>query len=220
MGTATYISLATSPHTLTLPATMHTHSFLLSLLLAAASADIAPDLKCFNDNIHFNTSLANGTFEVRIEHAGSITDWFDNGDVFPISVGKKLEYNTTAKSMDDLCIGCSDDLKNQLKEIGKVPRYLYMGYDGVNVYGGMMEMIINVNSTTAKETWGECKFSKQTATPEMDMMTFTYIRWYVDAGVVSLPWEPEDKLYVHGGGNSSIASCVTIVVFLFLSKIL
>merc|ERR1711971_1276088 len=85
---------------------------LLALVCAASAfnAEYSEDLKCFKEAFSdYNTNTTNTnstTFDVRIEHFGSlfnVGDWFDNGEVHTIQKGEVYKYNTTAKAMSEIC---------------------------------------------------------------------------------------------------------------------
>merc|ERR1712080_750115 len=182
-----------------------------------------PDIECFNELIKGkNTSLANGSFEIRIEHAGNIQDWFNNGDVFEVKSGKVFEYNTAGTAMTDLCSQCSEQLKNALGAIQNKTRYLNVVYDGVNTWAGMAQMVIDVTETTAVDSWeNTCLVFNRTAALDMDRMSFTYIKWNLDAAL-NIPelLKTEEQLFLHGAAKSSLASFVTVIGFLVLSMFL
>merc|ERR1712126_597758 len=192
---------------------------LLSVFLFSMGAETHPDLDCFNEFIKGNKkNLTEGEFFIRIEHAGNIQDWFDNGDIFRVESGKVFEYNTTGTAMTDLCNACSEQLKKDLEDIEKNTRFLSVLYDGVNVWAGMAQMNISDTNTSASYTWGTCLGFNTTAARDEEKMSFTYINWDLDDSV-DIPdlLKPKEELFLYGGANPSLGSFVTVIGFLLLS---
>merc|ERR1712112_419681 len=205
--------------------TPHPAMYILTLLsvflISAVSVETHPDLDCFNEFIKGNKkNLTEGEFFIRIEHAGNIQDWFDNGDIFRVESGKVFEYNTTGTAMTDLCNNCSKELKDDLAEIEKKNRYLSVLYDGLNVWAGMAQMNISVTNTSAEDIWGtKCLVFTRVAARDEEKMSFTYINWDLDDSVdiPDLLKAKEEQLFLYGGANPSLGSFVTVIGFLLLS---
>merc|ERR1712112_692930 len=180
--------------------------FISIFLIVTASTEPHPDKKCFIDHVNNLAKPTNETFEIRIEHAGSlfdIADWFNNGELYTIN-STNLDYDTTAKAMDEVCAAfgdtwCTQSIKNQLYKIGNETRVLTVGYNGVEVYAGMAIMNITLTNTNATSSFVECLFIHQNASLTMNPMEFSYTNWDTSKMNDNIPWKPQDKLFVHGG---------------------
>merc|ERR1712002_180090 len=204
------------------------------LILAVSAQDRDRDVECFNSGVTINhiNKKGNKTFEVRIEHAGSlfdIADWFNNGDVFAIN-STDFKYNTTAKAMDEVCTAfgewCTDKIKTKLNTIGKIQRWLTIGYNGEEVYAGMALMNIILTKDSADYEWvrNNCTFFHQNASLDMTPMEFSYINWDTsgmpETILENISWKPQDKLKVHGGVTGTLASFVTVLGVFILGKLI
>ena len=194
---------------------MKTAAIIFSFFVAVSCVD--EDFQCFQNKANSNSD----TFEIRIEHGGALAaDWFDSG--VTLDVGKDYKkYNTTAKAMEELCkvLPHNTYCNDALAEIGKIPRFLTVAYDGEFVYGGMATMDITIaQNGTVSHKWGECLFMNQTAAKDMETFTFIYTKWDTSAIPDFTGSIREDKLYVSQAG-AMLTSWTTVVALLVMAKI-
>ena len=205
---------------------------LLALVCAASAlnfnAKSEPDMECFNASFpDYNTTIDNSsTFDIRIEHSGSIFnvgDWFDSGDVYTIKEGEIYPYNTTAKAMGEICevVDAFNGhwCEGAMKDIGDMVRYLVVGFDGENVMAAMNKMNVTVTKDDAPWIWSGCDNKTMKAVQDMSVEEFTYVDWNtssVTEGSDFPEWSPKDKLLL-SGTSSTIASIVTLFVGLIVS---
>ena len=200
---------------------MKTAAVIFSLFVAASCVDEDFDFKCFQNKTHVMTNSNSDTFEIRIEHGGALAaDWFDSG--VTLDVGKDaVKYNTTAKAMEELCKVLPENkyCSDALADIGKIPRFLTVAYDGESVYGGMATMDITIaQDGKVTHKWGECIFMNQTAAKDMEKFTFTYTKWDTSAIPDFTGSIREDKLYVSQAAPV-LTSWTTVVALLVMAKI-
>merc|ERR1711990_56134 len=204
----------------------------LLVLVCAASAfnidDNKKDEECFNTSFpkYNRTIIESNTFDVRIEHSGSIFnvgDWFDSGDVYTIKEGEIYMYNTTAKAMGEICelvdAFDGDWCEGAMNEIGNVTRSLVVGFDGESLMAAMNKMVVTVTKEGAPWVWGNCTHMSMTAVQDMNVVEFTYVSWdtsSVTGGSDFPDWSPGDKLLL-SGASSTITSIVTLFVSLLVS---
>ena len=201
----------------------------LLALICGAFAE-GEDKKCFTDEFGSTLNITSNTtssFDIRIEHSGSVFnvgDWFDSGDVHTINAGDIYEYNTTAKAMSEICTMVEafhgDWCEGEMYEIGKIQRYLYVGFDGENLMLAMRKMNVTLTKDGATATWDKCFTMKQTADSSMNVVEITYVDWDTSAITDGLPdwWNPEDKLLVSGSA-STIVSIVTLVSLIVATRV-
>jgi len=200
---------------------------LLALFCGALALNEHKDVECFNSKFpDYNKTINHdSTFDIRIEHAGSILnigDWFDNGEVYTIKQGEVYPYNTTAQAMSEICAAVDafdgDWCEGAMSDIGNQQRFLVVGFDGEDLLAAMYKMEVNVTTTEATWEWKVCESKTNTAVQDMNELEFTYVHWDTSKVTGDLPdwWSPEDKLYL-SGASSAIASIVTLLVSLFIS---
>ena len=205
---------------------------LLALICAASALNFndksEPDMECFNASFpDYNTTINNSsTFDIRIEHSGSIFnvgDWFDSGDVHTIKQGEVYKYNTTAKAMGEICEGVGvfdgDWCEGAMNKIGDMVRYLVVGFDGEQLFAAMNKMVVNVTTDDAPWEWSGCDNKTMKAVQDMSVEEFTYVDWNTSSvtGGSDFPdFSPKDKLLL-SGASSIIASIVTLLVSLLVS---
>ena len=205
---------------------------LLALVCAASAlnfnAKSEPDMECFNASFpDYNTTINNSsTFDIRIEHSGSIFnvgDWFDSGDVHTIKQGEVYKYNTTAKAMGEICevvdVFDGDWCEGAMNKIGDMVRYLVVGFDGEQLFAAMNKMVVNVTTDGAPWEWSGCDNKTMKAVQDMNVEEFIYVDWdtsSVTEGSDFPEWSPKDKLLL-SGASSTIASIVTLFVSLLVS---
>ena len=199
---------------------------LLALICGASAFNVEDkdltDYECFKAAFpNYNTTIDNSTtFDVRIEHSGSlfnVGDWFDNGIVHTIQKGDVYKYNTTAKAMSEICEMVEafhgDWCEGAMTEIGDIKRFLVVGFDGEKVLAAMNKMVVTVTTTGANSTWSGCESKTTTAVQDMNEEEFTYVQWDTSAVTGDFPdwWSPEDKLFL-SGASSTLVSIVTVLV--------
>ena len=206
---------------------------LLALIYAASALNNETntnltDVECFHAAFpNYTTTINNAnTFDIRIEHTGSIFnvgDWFDSGDVYTIKEGEIYPYNTTAKAMGEICevVDAFNGhwCEGAMKEIGDMVRYLVVGFDGENLYAAMNRMNVTVTKDDAPWIWSGCENKTMKAVQDMSVEEFTYVDWNtssVTEGSDFPEWSPKDKLLL-SGTSSTIASIVTLFVSLLVS---
>ena len=199
---------------------------LLALICGASAFNVEDkdltDYECFKAAFpNYNTTIDNSTtFDVRIEHSGSlfnVGDWFDNGIVHTIRKGEEYKYNTTAKAMSEICTMVDafhgDWCEGAMNEIGEIQRFLVVGFDGDNLFASMNKMVVTVTTEGATKAWSGCESKTTTAVQDMNEEEFTYVQWDTSAVTGDFPdwWSPEDKLFL-SGASSTLVSIVTILV--------
>ena len=208
---------------------------LFALVSAASAFNIGvdknnmTDVECFDTNFpDYNKTISNSsTFDVRIEHSGSIFnvgDWFSSGDVHTIKQGEVYKYNTTAEAMSEICevVGAfhGDWCNGTMTEIGDIKRFLVVGFDGENLLAAMNKMNVTVTKEGATYEWDGCTKMSMTAAQDMNEVEFTYVHWdtsaLTDAGDFPDWWSPEDKLLL-SGASSTIASIAPLLVSLIVT---
>ena len=186
------------------------------------------DEECFHAAFpNYTTTIKNSsTFDIRIEHTGSIFnvgDWFDSGDVYTIKQGEIYPFNTTAKAMGEICEVVDafngNWCEGAMKDIGDMVRYLVVGFDGENVMAAMNKMNVTVTKEGAPWIWSGCDNKTMKAVQDMSVEEFIYVDWdtsSVTEGSDFPEWSPKDKLLL-SGTSSTIASIVTLLVSLIVS---
>ena len=186
------------------------------------------DEECFHAAFpNYTTTIKNSsTFDIRIEHTGSIFnvgDWFDSGDVHTIKQGEVYKYNTTAKAMGEICevvdVFDGDWCEGAMNKIGDMVRYLVVGFDGEQLFAAMNKMVVNVTTDDAPWEWSGCDNKTMKAVQDMNVEEFIYVDWdtsSVTEGSDFPEWSPKDKLLL-SGTSSTIASIVTLFVSLLVS---
>merc|ERR1711935_1021340 len=184
--------------------------FLLLIAAFTATALAAgEDKKCWNDKTEWQNRNAkkNATFDVRVEHSGSLLnlgDWFDEGDVLTFEVvngsaAMVKDFNITAQDMDTIC----DTID----------------IDGESVYGAMKKLTVNVGNKTDLFTWGDCTQIEQNAAADMSVMEFLYVTWDITGMDDKVPdWMTSDEKLLVSSASTNAFTIATLLTFLAATR--
>ena len=206
--------------------------FLLLIAAFTATALAAgEDKKCWNDKTEWQNRNAkkNATFDVRVEHSGSLLnfgDWFDEGDVLTFEVvngsaAMVKDFNITAQDMDTICDTIDIDWCETLKaNLTSMVRHLTIGFDGESVYGAMKKLTVNVGNKTDLFTWGDCTQIEQNAAADMSVMEFLYVTWDITGMDDKVPdWMTSDEKLLVSSASTNAFTIATLLTFLAATRL-